>query len=144
MDKTILNDYVDACEIVRETERDIKKLRRRMETIHTGSVKGSLPDFPYTEAHFRVEGSAYTYDNDRKLRAEEKLLEERRAKAEDIKRQVEQWMTGIPLRMQRIIRYKFFDRESWEQTAVRIGKKSTGDSIRKEFDRFMDTQNEKK
>lgn len=137
MNKSILEQYEDACALVRETEQDIAKLRRRRETIHTGSVKGSLPDFPYTEAHFKIQGTAYTYDNDRRMREEERLLEERKAKAEEIKLQVEQWMLGVPIRMQRIIRYKYFEGESWERVATEMRGNATGDSIRMEFNRFM-------
>ena len=131
VDKKILEQYVDACEMIRETEQDIKRLKRKRQTIVTGSVKGSMNDFPYAETHFKIEGTSFTYTDDAQLRIEEKLLEERKA-------QVEQWMNGIPVRMQRIIRYKFFEGMSWEQVAVRMGRKSTEGSVKMEFQRFMD------
>ena len=109
VDKKILEQYVDACEMIRETEQDIKRLQRKRQTIVTGSVKGSMNDFPYAETHFKIEGTSFTYTDDAQLRIEEKLLEERKAQSEEIKLQVEQWMNGIPVRMQRIIRYKFFE-----------------------------------
>ena len=125
VDKKILEQYVDACEMIRETEQDIKRLKRKRQTIVPGSVKGSMNDFPYAETHFKIEGTSFTYTDDTQLRMEEKLLEERKAQSEEIKLQVEQWMNGIPVRMQRIIRYKFFEEMSWEQAAVRMGRKST-------------------
>ena len=137
MNKAILDEYIDACELIKETEKDIARLQRRKQTIVTGNVKGSMHDFPYAETHFKVSGTAYTYSDDRQLRAEEKLLEERKAKAERVKAGVEAWMNTIPMRMQRIIRYKFFEDKSWEQVAAQIGRKATGDSIRMEFQRFM-------
>lgn len=137
MNKTILGEYTDACELIKETEQDIARLRKRKQTIVTGSVKGSMNDFPYAETHFKVEGTPYTYSDDLRLRREEKLLEERKDNAEKIKTEVEAWMNTIPVRMQRIIRYKFFEGLSWEQAADRMGKKSTGDSLRKEFEKFM-------
>ena len=120
VDKKILEQYVDACEMIRETEQDIKRLQRKRQTIATGSVKGSMNDFPYAETHFKIEGTSFTYTDDTQLRMEEKLLEERKAQSEEIKLQVEQWMNGIPVRMQRIIRYKFFEGMSWERVADRI------------------------
>lgn len=138
MDKIILSEYIDACELIKETEQDIDRLRKRKQTIVTGSVKGSMNDFPFAETHFKIEGTPYTYSDDMRIRAEEKLLEERKASAERLKVEVEAWMNTIPVRMQRIIRYKFFERISWEQTADKMGKKATGDSIRKEFVRFME------
>lgn len=137
MNKMILGEYTDACELIKETEQDITRLRKRKQTIVTGSVKGSMNDFPYAEKHFKVEGTPYTYSDDLRLRREEKLLEERKDNAEKIKTEVEAWVNTIPVRMQRIIRYKFFEGLSWEQSAGKIGKKATGESIKKEYQRFM-------
>lgn len=137
MDKIILSEYIDACELIKETEQDIDRLRKRKQTIVTGSVKGSMNDFPFAETHFKIEGTPYTYSDDLRLRAEEKLLEERKASAERIKVEVEAWMNTIPVRMQRIIRYKFFEGMSWEQTASRIGRNTTEEGVKKEFQRFM-------
>ena len=88
VDKKILEQYVDACEMIRETEQDIKRLQRKRQTIVTGSVKGSMNDFPYAETHFKIEGTSFTYTDDAQLRIEEKLLEERKAQSEEIKLQV--------------------------------------------------------
>lgn len=137
VDKKILEQYVDACALIGETEQDIKRLQRKRQTVVTGSVKGSMNDFPYAETHFKIEGTSFTYMDDAQLRIEEKLLEERKTQAKEIKVQVEQWMNSIPVRMQRIIRYKFFEGLSWEQVADRMGKRATGEGIRKELDRFM-------
>lgn len=137
MDKTILQEYIDACELIRETEEDIRRLRRKKQTVIQTNVKGSNPEFPYQEQHFRVQGTAFTYVEDSRLRTEEQLLEERKARAEEAKRQVEEWMLTIPIRMQRIIRFKIFQGLSWEEVAVRMGRKATGDSARMEFNNFM-------
>ncbi|MCI8569754.1 MAG: RNA polymerase subunit sigma-70 [Bacilli bacterium] len=65
-------------------------------------------------------------------------LKGRMERAERVKRQVEQWMDGIPLRMQRIITYKIFEGMQWEQAAARMGRNATGDSIRMELRRFLE------
>ena len=137
MDKHILNDYIDACELVKETEADIRRLKKKKRTIVQTNVKGSNPDFPYQEQHFRIQGTEFTYQDDGNLRLEEKLLEERKENATKVKMQVEQWLNTIPNRMQRIIRYKIFEGMTWEQVAIRIGRKATGDSVRMEYERFM-------
>ena len=72
------------------------------------------------------------------MREEERLLEERKDNAKQIKLQVQQWMNSLSTRMQRIIRYKFFEEMSWEQVADQMGRKATGESIRKEFNRFLE------
>ena len=70
----------------------------------------------------------------------ERVLDERKANAEGIKLQVESWMNTIPQRMQRIIRYAIFQKLSWGEVAIRLGRKSTADGVRMEFQRFMESQ----
>lgn len=138
MDKDILHQYIDACELVKETEEEIRRIKRQRKTIVQGVVKGSSPDFPYTPQNFHIEGLSYSVIQDPgRLETEERRLEERRAAAEAVKVQVEAWMATIPMRMQRIIRYKVFDGMTWVQVAIKMGKSATADSVRMEFDRFM-------
>lgn len=138
MEKHILQDYIDACELIKETEADIRKLKRKKKTIIQTNVKGSNPNFPYQEQHFKVQGTAFTFRDDSQLRIEKKLLTERKANAEKIKLLVEAWMNTIPNRMRRIIRYRIFEGESWEQVAKRLGRKATGDSVKMEYRRFLE------
>ena len=134
--KNILEQYMDACELVKETEKDIQRLKKKRKTI-VQTVKGSNPEWPYQEQHFKVQGTTFTYADDFQLRMEEKLLEERKVNAAKIKREAEAFMNTTPPRIQRIIRFKIFQKMSWDETAQRMGRKATGDSIRMEFDRFM-------
>lgn len=137
MTKQILMDYIDACELEKETKHDIEVLRKKRKTVVTGSVRGSNPDFPYQEQHFKISGTAFNYTDDMELRRKEKILIERKQNAEKIKTEVESWLNTVPVRMQRIIRYKIFEGMTWEETATKIGKKATGDSVKKEYQRFM-------
>lgn len=137
MDKKILNDYIDACENIKETERHIKELQRKKKELIQTNVTGSNPEYPYEKKHFLIEGSRFTYNDDVNIRMYEKTLEERKASAEKLQQQVEEWMNTIPNRMQRIIRYKVFEGRTWEQVAVMIGRKATGESVRKEYDNFV-------
>ena len=59
---------------------------------------------------------------------------------EEIKRQVEAWMLTIPQRMQRIIRYRVFEELSWNEVAIRMGRKATADSVRMEYANFMKSE----
>lgn len=137
MDKKILADYIDAMELIKETEEDIRKLKKRRKTVIQTNVKGSNPSFPYQEQHFRIAGTTFSYQDDKNLRLEERLLDQRKENAEKIKRQVEEWLLTVPVRMQRIIKYKIFEGMTWEQTAAKIGRKAMGDNVRKEFERFL-------
>lgn len=137
MNKKLLSDYIDACELIKETEEDIKKLKRNKKTIIQTNVKGSNPNFPYEEKHFHIEGMKFPYIDDVRLRREEQLLEERRENAEKVKVQVESELNSIPVRMQRIIKAKYFEGLSWQQVADRLGRKATADSVRMEMERFF-------
>ena len=138
MDKQILQDYIDACALIRETEADIRALRKKRKTIIQTNVKGSNPEFPYQEQHFKIQGMVFTYRDDSRLRREESLLDQRKVRAEEIKTHVEQWMLTVPARMQRIIRFKYFQGMSWEEVAAQMGRKATADSVKMEFRRFME------
>lgn len=136
MDKKILEDYIDACAFIKETEDEIKKLEKRRRIVQD-KVKGSNPDFPYEERSFSLHGTTETLAEAGRLARERQILEDQKAEAEELKLQVEEWMQEIPFRMQRIIKYKFFNRLSWEEVATLIGKKCTADGVRMEFQRFM-------
>ena len=72
-----------------------------------------------------------------RIQREEQILQKQKETAEELKLQVEEWMQEIPFRMQRIIKYKFFNRLSWEEVATLMGKKCTADGVRMEFNNFM-------
>ena len=137
MDKQILYQYIDACELVRETEQEIERIRRRRREIVTDKVRGSSYDFPFGQISYTVRGIPYDAQDQEMLDRQERILEERKAAAEAIKLQVEEWMVAVPPRMQRIIRYKVFEGMMWAQVAARMGRKATTDSVKKEFQRFM-------
>lgn len=138
MDKNILSQYIDACELIRETEEEIKKLNRKKKTVIQTNVSGSNPDFPYNPQHFKIQGTTFNYADDSQLRYQKKILEERKSRAEQLKTNVEEWLNTIPPRMQRIIKYKVFEELTWQQVAQRMGRKATEGSIKMEFQRFFE------
>lgn len=135
--KKILEEYIDAVELIRETEEDIRKLERKKKTIIRTNVSGSNPDFPYEPKHFKISGTPMTYREEAQLRYEEKILVERKEKAKQIQLQVQQFLNTAPSRIQRIVRMRYFEGESWQQVADTIGKKATADSVRMELERFL-------
>ena len=138
MDKGILEQYIDACELVKETEEQIRRLKNNRKTVVVDTVKGSMHDFPYAPKSFRQEGIAYaTVADPGQIDRAELLLEERKAAAAQIKFQVEVWLQTIPLRMQRIIRYRIFEELSWRQVAMKMGRRATEASVKMEFQRFF-------
>lgn len=137
MDKKVLQDYIDACAVIKETERDIRELQKKKKKIVQDKVKGSNPEFPYEAKSFNISGTMETVEDISKLEQKERMLRERKCAAEELKMQVEEWMVGVPFRMQRIIKYRIFEGKSWEQVAMKLGRKVTGESIRKEYEKFM-------
>ena len=141
MDKEILKQYIDACEQVKEAKADILRLKKNRKKIVQDRVSGSAHEFPYTAKSFHIEGLAYpTIKDPDELDRREAILQERLQKAEEIKRQVEAWMLTIPQRMQRIIRYRVFEELSWNEVAIRMGRKTTADSVRMEYTNFMKSE----
>lgn len=139
LDKQILEQYIDACELIKDTQAEIRKLRKRRSQMQKDSVKGSAHEFPYTLQTYHLEGLGYAAVKDPdELDRMEKLLEERIRNAEKIKRQVEAWLNTVSPRMQRIIRYRVFEDMTWAQVAMKMGRKATEEGIRKEFIRFME------
>lgn len=138
LNKEVLEQYIDACELIKETEADIRRVKKQRKTIVQDRVRGSMSEFPYAAQSFNIHGMVYAAAREPgELAAYERLLEERKAKAEEIKVQVEAWLNTIPQRMQRIIRFRFFEENTWAEVAKRIGRKASENGIKKEFERFM-------
>lgn len=132
MDKRTLSDYIDICDLIRETEEEIENLRKK-EIVHD-KVTGSNPEFPYEKRGFHISGM---YLDSRKLKKEIGMLEEQKRHAEELKREIDEWMKTVPARMQRIVRMKYFEKKTWNEVAIKIGKTATADSARMEFERFL-------
>lgn len=139
LDKRILSDYIDACAQVKETKEALLKLQKAKKRREQDAVKGSSHDFPYTMQTYHLDGLAYAVvmDPGEEDRLEE-ILRERLRNAERIKHDVEAWLNTIPMRMQRIIRYRIFEELPWNDVAMRMGRQATADGVRMEYVRFME------
>lgn len=137
MDKSVLNDYIDACALVEETEKEIRSLKRKKKTLVQDKVERSNPEWPYEPQSVTIQGTLFRDKDEDRLLAEERLLEEQKDNAEELKQQVEKWMITIPCRMQRIIKYKIFKDLTWKEVAVLMGRRCTENSVKMEFQRFM-------
>lgn len=136
MDKRILEDYVDACKLIEETEREIRKIENRKNIVFD-KVSGSNPDWPYEPRSFNIGGTAEETADASILKREKLILQKRKVAAEELRLNVEEWMNTIPCRMQRIIKFRVFQRMKWDQVAKKIGGSATGESIRKEYEKFL-------
>ena len=124
--------------MIQETAEDIRKLEQRKGQIVHDTVKGSMQDFPYAATSFRLEGIAYGTEDESTLDREREILEDRRAQAEHKRLEAEAIINQASARMQRIIRYRVMQNLDWETVADRMGGNCTGDSVRMEFNRFLE------
>ena len=53
MDKRVLEEYIDACEVIKDTEEEIRKLESKKRITANETVSGSNPEFPYNPQHFK-------------------------------------------------------------------------------------------
>lgn len=132
MDKNIIYEYMDAKALVKETEEDIRRHRRK--TIVQDKVTGSNLEFPYQPQSFNISGCV---ENPVNVDEEEKLLEERKRNAKLIKVKAERVINKAPVRMQRIIRFKVMQGLTWDSVAIKMGGRCTKDSVRMEFQNWM-------
>lgn len=137
MNKDLLKQYIDAKEIIRETETEIRRLENRKKQKTQDIVSGSNSEFPFQAKHFVIQGTSYSMRDASRETKEKLILQERKEKAEDLRLQVETWMNTIPFRMQRIIKYKVFENMSWQQVAMKLGRDASGESVRKEYESFL-------
>ena len=100
-------------------------------------VRGSNPEFPYQAQSFSISGIVENCFNESDIKKEMLLLQQRKKNANRIKREVDTWINTIPIRMQRIIRYRVFERLSWNEVADKMGRNATADSIRMEYFNFI-------
>jgi DNA-directed RNA polymerase specialized sigma24 family protein len=133
--KQVLNDYVDACELVRETEEDIEALQNEESMMTSDKVKGSMKEYPYIGKNFNIKGA------DRRqvehLRRKRLILNERKEKAEETKLQALEIINTAPPRIQRIIRYRYMEKLTWKEVAEKMDIRTTEKSVQKEFERFL-------
>ena len=93
LDKQILEQYIDACELIKDTKEEIRKLRK-CRSIEQDSVKGSSHEFPYTLQTCHLEGLGYAAVKDLdELERMEVLLEERIRKTQ--RRLSVRWKHGL-------------------------------------------------
>lgn len=139
--KDILIQYCDLKEEVKDLRRRIANKQTEIDKIEdegtvTDSVKGGyggiqhfkISGFPYPE-YSRKKTALYLYKAQLEY-AELELLE--------LTNEVEDYIQSLTdSRIRRIIRYRFIDDLRWYQVAQRMGGRATEDSVKKEFQRFM-------
>ena len=117
--KNLLKQYKDLKEEIKDLEKRIKKLEDFK--VEHDKVTGSNPYFPYQARSFTIEG--YNIQDIDRLNKVKSLLVDRKNDCEDMKLEIEKFISNIPdSRTRRVFQYRYIDNLSWQVIAMRIGK----------------------
>ena len=117
--KDLLRQYNSLVDEIKDLEKRIANCKNVK--LERDSVKGSNPYFPYEPRTFTIEG--YGIVDTERLEKLETLLAERKNQCEDMKLEIEKFISDIPdSRTRRVFQYRYVDGLSWLQIARRIGK----------------------
>ena len=133
MEKKLLEDYMDARALVKETEQRIERLKERKTVLHD-KVSGSMHEFPYAPTSFKVEGTPRAEMEI--IAQEERLLYLQKADAMECQLAIAKRLENAPMRLRRIISLRYEDNLSWEEVADRV-RAISGEAARKEFERML-------
>lgn len=139
--KDILVQYSDLTEEVKDLRRRIQKLNDQIKKIEQeGTVKDCVKGGYGGIQHYNIEGIPYPEYSRKKtsLYLYKAQLENAELELLEKTNEVEEYIQSIPdSRIRRILRHRFIDNLTWYQVAIRMGGKTTEESVRKEFERFM-------
>lgn len=117
--KKLLTQYTDLQAEIKDLEKRIKKLENFK--VEHDIVTGSNSEFPYQPRSFTIEG--YNIQDVDRLNKVKSLLVDRKDKCEDMKIEIEKFISTIPdSRTRRVFQYRYIDNLSWQAIAMRIGK----------------------
>lgn len=140
--KKILGQYSDLQEEIIELRQRIEKTEQQLAKIEEqGAVVDKVMGGDGGLQPFRIEGFPYPeYSRKRTLLCSRKeTLRCREKKLDEMINQIEKFVSDIDdSRMRRIISFRFIEKMSWNKVAQRIGGNTTADSVRMEFNRFME------
>lgn len=143
MDKTILVQYADLQEEIKDLRRRIEKIKDRLKKIEKetviDSVTGTRKDGTF--GSIRIEGYPYADYNKRsmKLRLYMAQLEKAEAELLEMTGEVERFINSIEdSHIRQIVRYRVVDGMTWREVAKNIGGRNNEENVKKAFHRFLD------
>lgn len=117
--KELLKQYNDLQEEIKDLKKRIDKLSDFK--IERDKVTGSDSEFPYIKRSFTIEG--YNIQDIDRLNELKDLLVDRKNKCEEMKLEIEKFISSIPdSRTRRIFQYRYIDGLTWLQIAMRMNK----------------------
>lgn len=141
MDKSILEQYVDAKKEYEDTKRRLKQTEESLQKYDKNyQVKDSVSGGAGGTEHFVIKGFPYPeYTRKKTLMQRRKLrLDKLKKELEVMIDEVEQYIDTVDdPRKRLILRYKYIDGLTWAEVAKKLGPGNNVDSIRIEIDRFL-------
>ena len=117
--KQTLRQYNSIREEIKELRREIARLEKQEPKYATDKVTGSDDQFPYAKKHFTISGIV----EDKNLIRKKEILINRLKKCEELKLQIEEFISIIPdSRTRRIFQYRYIDELEWLPISMRFGK----------------------
>lgn len=142
MTKDILAQYCDLREEVKDLHRRINNLERQIAKIEEEQcVKDTVKGGSGGIQHFVIEGFPYPEYSRKKtlLRIRQANLEASEMVLLETLNRVEEFIQSLSdSRIRRIIRFRIVDDMTWARVSVNMGGYATDESVRKEFERFME------
>lgn len=140
-DKELLKQHTDLIVEIKDLECEIKILEKKESKVERDIVTGSNPYFPFEMKHFNIEGYNIVEEEDRNCKISKKkdILVKRKNKCEELKIQIEEFISTIPDSLtRRVFRYRYVDNLGWQAIAMRIGKAHESYPRRDIHDKYLD------
>jgi vacuolar-type H+-ATPase subunit I/STV1 len=134
--KKLLTQYTDLQAEIKDLEKRIDKLSNFK--VEHDKVTGSNSEFPYQPRSFTIEG--YNIQDVDRLNTVKSLLVDRKEKCEDMKIEIEKFISSIPdSKTRRVFQYRYIDGLSWQAIAYRIGKYDESYPRKLVHDKYLDS-----
>lgn len=144
MTKDMLVQYCDMKQEVQDLHKTIQKLEDQINKIESdGAVYDTVTGGEGGIMHYKICGFPYPEYSRKKtlLYIRKANLQASEMELLELTNQVDDWINSIDnSRIRRIIRYKYLDDFTNLEIALRMGGKSTADSIRMEINRFLENE----
>lgn len=126
-----------------DLRREIKRLEHRIADMQaeagrhvTDAVRGSSPQFPYTQHTVRIEGLDQRYLT--RLGEAVTLLSRRKGDLMEAFLELEAWLETVPdSKVRQLIELKYVDGKSWHTAARKVYGYPCGDAARMRVKRFL-------
>lgn len=143
MEKSKLEQYTELISEVEDMKRRIKSTEMKLqqlcqETVADSVTLGKHGKRPLGRKVIRGTPSPIIARKRAALREYKAMLEEKEAEATEMIVDVQRYIGEIDdSRVRRILQYRYIDRMTWLQVAMRMGKHNTADSCRMAVERFF-------